>query len=589
MELLGIINFIILIYLLVTVNKLQKIVRSKTREVEILPQQKDQQTNEAPVYKQTNKNVWNEDSEDVMQKFFTWFARDWPLKVGALFILLGFIWLVTYAFLNNWIGPIGRIIIGILSGSAILIWGSTQIKKNVYQGEILTGLGAGIVLVSISSAQYIYNNMFPPAVALALSTMVAGMVAFVSYRNNTVRLAVLGYLIGAIAPMLTGASSPSVLGLFSYLFCLTVATIWLVRLTGWRLLMIIAVLVVWFYSLPWLSLYISPTNLIYMRFFAITFTIIFYFFSFSSYIYDRTAKAEDSIVSTLIGLYAFHWILALVPHEYQSLVCVVFAVVFMSGSYFIFHTHELKYPVFLYTGVSIVFLVTATILQFKGNILPLVLVTEALALVIFADTIYGPRMVKWMSALFIPPILYSLPMLIIFTSLENSGTLIYINFALYVCGYYLMRFSKINTEEIRSLSKILITAAGVFSIIYLWVSMPYYFGYKVNLYSFYNESPENYQSIMNARANAENILFAAHAVTLTLFTIIGISLYMYGLKESHKWTKRFGLILTCFVIGRLLLVEVWSMSLAARIITFFIIGIIFIASVFVRRSNHETQ
>lgn len=576
MELLWLINSIGLVYLLYTVHDLKKTLQTQKKTSEISAKKAIIATDDVPVYKGSESQIpVYSDNPDILQRFFTWFARDWPLKIGALFVLLGFIWLVTYAFLNNWIGEVGRIVLGIVVGSAILMWGAKRIRQNVYQGEIITGLGAGVILISISSAQYLYDKMFPPFVALSLVTMVSAAVAYVSYRNNTVRLAILGYLIGAIAPLLTASSSPSALGLFSYIFCLTVATVWLVRVTGWRVLMIISLFVIWLYSIPYLNIYGSPTNLIYMRFFAITFTIMFYVLSLSAFLYDRTEKGEDAIVGALIGLYALHWIRTIIPFEYQSFLCVIFAVCFMAGSYVVFRTKKLNYPVYLYTGVSILFLITATLIQFKGSVLPVVLATEVMTLIVFADTVYGARMVKWMSALLLLPFFYSLPILFSFSSTTESGVLIYVNLIMYTAGIYLMKYAKQVNEEIISLSKVITVVAGIYSLIYLWVSMPYYLGYQDVYYNSYGSMSNNF--------------FVAHAITLTIYAIVGIGLYMYGMKEQHKLTKQFGLFLTCFVIGRLLLVDVWNMQLAARIVTFFVIGVIFMASVFVRKSSHETH
>lgn len=585
MELLSVINFIGLLYLLYVVHDLKNSLRSQTKTPETSSRKEEYiAADDVPVYRESPAASYNQEP-DSLQRFFIWFARDWPLKVGALFILLGFIWLVTYAFFNNWIGPVGRIVFGIVVGSGILIWGAKRIKINVYQGEILTALGAGVILVSIASAQYLYNKMFPPIAALVLVTMVAGIVAYVSYRNNTVRLAILGYLIGAIAPMLTASPSTSVLGLFSYLFCLTVATIWLVRVTGWRVLMIIALFVIWLYSIPMFNMYISPTNLVYMRFFAVTFTIMFYVLSLSAFMFDKTAKGADAIVGTLIGLYALHWIMTIIPHEFQSLLCVVFAIGFMAGSYVVFRIKKLEYPVYLYTGVSILFLITATLIQFKGTVLPVVLSTEALSLVVFADMMYGSRMVRWMTFLFILPLLYSLPVLFDFSSTTESGTLIYINLTVYAAGIYLMKYAKQTNDEINFLAKILTVAGGIYSLIYLWVSMPYYIGYQ-DTYSPISNSMNDLSSGIDS-VDYRQRLFIAHAITLTLYSLVGIGMYVYGMHEQRKLTRQFGLFLTIFVIGRLILVEVWDMQLPARIITFFVIGIIFIGSVFIRKSSHE--
>ena len=62
-----------------------------------------------------------------------WFKEDWLLKLGALLLLFGFGWFVTYAFLNNWIGPVGRITLGIVAGVGILLLGWWRIQTYLRQ------------------------------------------------------------------------------------------------------------------------------------------------------------------------------------------------------------------------------------------------------------------------------------------------------------------------------------------------------------------------------------------------------------------------------------------------------------------------
>ncbi len=594
--LLTVINFFGLVYVLYVLHSLKENLHIQSKSINVISEKEIHPVSEAPVYRGESKGETVQNT-NILERFIVWFARDWPLKVGTVFILLGFVWLVTYAFLNNWIGPTGRILFGICTGSAVLLWGSKRILKNIYQGEIITGLGAGIILISIFSAQFVYTRMFSPVFALGLVAAVSLLVAYISFRNNTMRLALLGYGIGAAAPLLTASSQPDVLGLFSYLFCLTVAAIWLVRVTGWRIILISALLVIWLYSIPWFTMYISPSNLIYMRFFAVVFTILFYSISLTAFTFDRIAHWMDALAGTLIGLYALHWIIAIIAPEYQTALCVLFAIGFMTGAYVVYHIQKAEYPVYLYTMVSILFLLSATFIQFEGNVLPMVLATEALALTIFADTVYGPRMLKWMVMLFILPLIYAIPLLTGFSKAGDSGTLIYIIASVFIAGIYLMLYSKINSESVRLISKILICIGGIYALVFLWVAMPYYFGYKPSVFNDYYRQyypsrklpPAFYNSAYGIVESGRNIVFTAHAVTLTLYSILGIFLNMYGIRKGMQWTKRFGFWLACAVIARLLLIEVWSMSLTARIVTFFAIGIIFIFSVFIRRSTHETK
>ena len=561
MDLITSINFLLLIYLLVTVYDLKKRINKLSPEKKLVSVQKEPVKHKIET-EEIAESPAEPDEETSIGRFFTWFSRDWPLKVGALFILFGFVWLVTYAFMNNWIGPAGRIIIGLLAGSAIFIWGSTRIKINIYQGEILATLGAGVILVSIYAAQYIYKGMFPPSMALVLVIGVTAAITYISYVNNTARLAVLGLLVGGAAPLLIGSDNANILGLFSYLFCLVIGVVWLVRITGWRKLTILSLIIIWGYSIPWFSTILSPSEILYMRFTAVTFTTLFYLLSLAAFVVDRSTKREDIAIAFLIALYSLHWILTVVPPHWQSMVFAGLAICFMLGSLAIFRIHRIAQPTYLYTAVAIGFLIAATVKQFDGALLSVMLATEAVALTVYADRVLGKKFITGICILYILPLLLSIDLLSNFHyTFTHQISLIYIGVSLYAGSAYLLWYKNTKDTQIDSLGRLICIAAGIYTLVYVWISMPYYLGY----------------------AN----LLAARVITLILYATAGVSLNLYGTQTNHLRTRQFGFGLVIFVIAHLLMVEVWDMMLGARIVTFFAIGIILVTSVFFRRIKNE--
>ncbi len=77
----------------------------------------------------------------------------------------------------------------------------------------------------------------------------------------------------------------------------------------------------------------------------------------------------------------------------------------------------------------------------------------------------------------------------------------------------------------------------------------------------------------------------ATTVSLVVFTILGLSSFVYGRASQHIHFKYAGGILLAFVVGRLLLVDVWDMSLLERFITFFMVGILLISTAFYGRKK----
>lgn len=83
----------------------------------------------------------------------------------------------------------------------------------------------------------------------------------------------------------------------------------------------------------------------------------------------------------------------------------------------------------------------------------------------------------------------------------------------------------------------------------------------------------------------------AIAVTVSLFayTITGLIAYSRGRTTNSKMWRRIGVLLLATVILRLALVDVWVMELVWRIVTFLGIGVLFIATALVERSQGKEE
>jgi Zn-dependent protease with chaperone function len=80
----------------------------------------------------------------------------------------------------------------------------------------------------------------------------------------------------------------------------------------------------------------------------------------------------------------------------------------------------------------------------------------------------------------------------------------------------------------------------------------------------------------------------ATMIALALYTVAGIAAYLSGREYASKGLRVYGGVLLGFVVGHLLLVDVWQMELFFRIITFFVIGALLMATAFVGRKRKES-
>jgi len=125
-----------------------------------------------------------------------WTKEDWLLKLGALLLLIGLGWFVTYAFANNWIGPMGRIAIGLVAGSLFIALGWLRMPKYQQQSGWFMVLGSTTVLVTIFAAREIYG-FFTPASALMVMFATTALVALASVKHKVEWLALASLILAS--------------------------------------------------------------------------------------------------------------------------------------------------------------------------------------------------------------------------------------------------------------------------------------------------------------------------------------------------------------------------------------------------------
>ena len=79
----------------------------------------------------------------------------------------------------------------------------------------------------------------------------------------------------------------------------------------------------------------------------------------------------------------------------------------------------------------------------------------------------------------------------------------------------------------------------------------------------------------------------ANIITLVIYTVIGLFFYLYGNFRGLKAFKLPSELLLGYVGARLLLLEVWRMDLSGRIVVFFAVGALLIASAFFKSRKKQ--
>ncbi len=502
-----------------------------------------------------------------VSRFVEWLKEDWLLKLGALLVLIGFGWLVSYAFLNNWIGPIGRIAMGLIAGVLLLILGEWRIRTYVNQGGVFLVLGSTVVLLTIFAAREVYDFLSPLS-ALVVMFLSTAFVALSSVKHKSQSLAVASLVLAGLAPLLTSNANPTEVALFSYLLVVVLGTVWVVGVSGWRALTFGALILVGLYSLPILASY-SPQEGNILLMFSFVFTAIFFVTNILGILKLKEGKIKSDLISAAgTGLFLLIWIMIVASAQWQSLLIAAWMIAFIAGAFATFKITARREPFYVYTGVSIAMLATATAAELSGPALVIAYTIESAVVALISYAILKDiHIAQRLSLLMIGPVALSFESMRAYqwrTSVfhDDFAVLAMLMFALVGMGlFFLKQHIGGSDEDSSKLAKTLLIIGSLYAFVLLWLSLH------------------------AAMANDDT----ATMVSLVIYTIAGLAVYFYGRINNENGLRNYGGIILAFVVGRLLFVEVWNMELTGRIVTFFLVGTLLMSTAFIGRKKHKEK
>ncbi|MEO5635309.1 MAG: DUF2339 domain-containing protein, partial [Candidatus Paceibacterota bacterium] len=488
--------------------------------------------------------------------------------------IVGFGWFVSYAFANNWIGPVGRISMGILVGMIILVFGYIRMMKYPSQGAVFMGLGAGMAMLTIFAGRTIYQ-FFTPELAVGMDFLIVVLVSFASYKFNIKSLAFVAQVLAFVTPLLAAGTTNSVF-LFSYLFFISLATLFLASMTGWRDLIISSLVFVGLYSAPYITAGQSPyagggiygKDAPLILNFAYLFGALYLFSDMFAIVKNKLEDNKNELVLAILnGLFVFMWIHNIASKEWSSIIYAGWAIIFALSSFIAFRASTKLAPFYAYGSIAVAFLAAATAAELQGASLTIAFTMEVLLLVIcvFALTknIKATTATAW---LFVVPLLLSFSSATAYLSSKellskDFFVLILITISLISAGRIITSFydylgSK-NKEEANA-GSVLVVIGTLYAGFIIW------------------------QFIHILMIDIPDI---ATMTTLIIFTILGLTAYFIGLYGNDMARRTYGMALLGFVVVRLLLIDVWHMELFGRVITFVAIGILLMSTAFLSKKK----
>ncbi len=508
---------------------------------------------------------------DMLERFIKWLSEDWLMKLGALLLLLAIGWFAQYAFANDWISATARIALGFIIGAGIMVGGYFRSLSYKAQGGVLLALGSASILLVMFAAREVYD-FFNPISALILTFVPMALAMAAALKFNNRALAFISVALAGLTPVLVTSLDVSFFSIFSYLFIVTLGSLWVAYFTDWRELVLENFIIVSLFSLPyWLDLVeVSRVGMSEMLF-AFAFAAVFFVTNLTGIIKVQATETRftDMLTAFGTGIFIFIWTVVAAPSELQTFIVLVWALVFAIGSYSVYVGTRAIAPLILYGGVAAALVAFATAIEFDGTVLMMAYTAEIAIVTVVSALLTRKRGVATgVSLLFAIPILASLEYLMSSSWAYSASfdgaiavyTLVAAMLATAITVMVVLPLPEDSQLDKVTMPSVLIGISGMYVFLLIWM-IPH----ALYLYT------------------------AATAISLVIYTAIGLTAYFAAphlLKGKYEFTlHRFGQVVLAGVVVRLLLVDVWQLALTGRIIVFALVGVALISTAFATRSH----
>ncbi|MCW1891775.1 MAG: DUF2339 domain-containing protein [Candidatus Uhrbacteria bacterium] len=240
--------------------------------------------------------------------------------IGVIAVLFGAGFFLRYAFENNLISPLLRIILGIIASVACIGLGEWLQKKYKNYGQILIGLGLGLAYLVCYAALHQYH-LIASSIAITIAIIVTAIGLALSAYHRSAPLAVVAQIGGFLTPIILGSDHQDPLIFFTYLFILNIATLALAFFQSWSSTALIGLIgtAIVFHAWTPSFFYTRTQEWVLPSVFATIFFLIFAVTSLTKYLYRRhsNTRMDLAVVALNPAIYAFTFY-GLIPFVYRD-------------------------------------------------------------------------------------------------------------------------------------------------------------------------------------------------------------------------------------------------------------------------------
>jgi uncharacterized membrane protein len=245
------------------------------------------------------------------QKAFGWIAVVLSIFAAAFFL--------KYAYDNNWIGPLGRVAIGMAAGCALMIAGwRYHVRGWSVFSQMLSACGVVVLYLATYSAFGFYQ-LLPLHEAGIFLTVVIVLSMLVAALYDSPAIAFMAVVGGLLTPVLLSSERDAYVSLFTYLGALNLGVAILVSRRGWPAMGSVALLGTQLLFWLWYDNYYHPDKLAWVLGFQIAiFTIYLAQDLLVQFRYGLGNRWESSIRMVMNAAFWFTAFYILLEYDYGA-------------------------------------------------------------------------------------------------------------------------------------------------------------------------------------------------------------------------------------------------------------------------------
>src|SRR3984893_18018604 len=503
----------------------------------------------------------------------------WLNRVGIIAVLIGVSYFLKYAFENNWIGPRGRIVIGLLAGIALVLW-SEQFRKNKHEAfsYSLKAVGIATLYLSLWGAFQVYH-LIPAAAAFLAMTIITGATIAMALSQNAELLAAFSLIGGFSNPLLLSTGQDHEVALFSYVCLLDIAILVIAIIKPWQRLLwgsFAGTLIL--YSLWCMEYYTKDQRdltVFYSTIFSALFAIVPLLYNHEKYEHSERIPLILTLLPLINATCFFLALYVMYEFELSTLTwyaLALAAVYLLLGNIYKRQTHSPNSDVvhLLHIAIAVAFLTIAVPAKLHAHWITIGWLVESAALLWVSEKTKTDFLRYLASAALILGIVRLLffDQIVAQTLIFNARFLTYLVAIAILAAIAYYGHQHASMQEMAFINLAVVSANLLALIALTWEAYDYFDRQRL-LSGSYN--PGFYHDISLARG------FTCSAIWL----IYGAALMAFGLSQRSAFARWQALILIAVTTIKVFMVDVSQLGGSYRIVSFIALGTVLLAISFV--------